>query len=123
MTIDPFVPKSFDYSEKEKKDILQLEKLVPALNRRNIPEAIAQDINDRISSLKSSQASKRSYLRKYKGSKKAIFEQLQKELGLVPQNYYRDYWMPLGMTVFGLPIGVVLLPLLKMRLLLVLVYL
>jgi hypothetical protein len=30
---------------------------------------------------------------------------LEKELKVVPKNYYRTLWMALGMSAFGLPIG------------------
>ena len=33
-------------------------------------------------------------------------KKLEKEHKLVPKNYYRNLWLPLGMSAFGLPIGV-----------------
>ena len=30
----------------------------------------------------------------------------EKELKIVPKNYYRNLWMVLGMSAFGLPLGV-----------------
>ncbi|MFY7651521.1 MAG: hypothetical protein ACOVQE_02410, partial [Chitinophagaceae bacterium] len=34
------------------------------------------------------------------------FRQLEKEMKLVPINYYRNLWTVLGMSSFGLPIGI-----------------
>ncbi|MFW5708571.1 MAG: hypothetical protein ACOC12_11640, partial [Bacteroidota bacterium] len=34
-----------------------------------------------------------------------IFSFLEKELKLVPANYYRNTWLAIGMAAFGLPIG------------------
>jgi len=36
-----------------------------------------------------------------------LIELLDKKEGLVPKNYYRNQWMVLGMTLFGLPFGVI----------------
>ena len=36
-----------------------------------------------------------------------IINLLEKELKLVPKNHYTTTWLALGMTIFGLPIGVV----------------
>jgi hypothetical protein len=35
-----------------------------------------------------------------------IIKLLEKELKIVPKNYYRNIWLAVGMSVFGLPIGV-----------------
>lgn len=35
----------------------------------------------------------------------ALLQFVRQEHGLVPQNYYRNLWMILGMTIFGLPFG------------------
>lgn len=36
----------------------------------------------------------------------AILRLVERELGLVPRNYYRNIWMSVGMAVFGIPFGV-----------------
>ena len=35
-----------------------------------------------------------------------IIKLLEKELKIVPKNYYRNLWFIVGMSVFGLPLGV-----------------
>ncbi|RMG70221.1 MAG: hypothetical protein D6722_08960 [Bacteroidetes bacterium] len=35
-----------------------------------------------------------------------IFKLLEKELKVVPKNFYRNRWMALGMAVIGIPLGV-----------------
>ncbi|MFY8110592.1 MAG: hypothetical protein ACOVKP_01170 [Flavobacterium sp.] len=37
-----------------------------------------------------------------------IIKLLEKELKIVPKNYYRNLWSALGMSVFGLPMGAAL---------------
>ena len=36
-----------------------------------------------------------------------IFRLLEKELKIVPKNYYRNTWLALGMATFGIPFGVI----------------
>lgn len=108
MNIEPLVIQAQEFSENEKEEVLQLQKLIPLLNIRNIQEEIAIQIDERIRALNSFKGSRKQFVKKIKSSKKAIFELLQKNLGLVPKMYYTNLWMPLGMSVFGLPIGVVL---------------
>ncbi|MAM30687.1 MAG: hypothetical protein CMC13_16865 [Flavobacteriaceae bacterium] len=38
-------------------------------------------------------------------SRTKILRILEKELKLVPKNYYRNLWLALGMSVFGIPMG------------------
>ena len=45
-----------------------------------------------------------SHLIKKKQNK--IIKLTEKELKIVPKNYYRNLWMVLGMSAFGLPLGV-----------------
>lgn len=106
--IIPFKLPSIHFSEKEKTELLQLERLVIELNHRDIPEAVSEEINSRLEALNHFQGSPKAYLQKMRSAKKGIFELLQKKTGLVPKNYYTNYWMPLGMTVFGLPLGTAL---------------
>lgn len=108
MKLVPLVIRVQQLSEKEKKEILQLQELIPELNRRNIPQEIAEQINEKLVQLNNFSGSKQHYLKKIRSSKKGIFELLQKRLGLVPPNYYTNLWMPLGMSIFGLPLGAVL---------------
>lgn len=37
-----------------------------------------------------------------------ILRLLEKEMKIVPKNYYRNIWLSLGMGAFGLPMGVTL---------------
>ncbi|PHN04033.1 hypothetical protein CRP01_24435 [Flavilitoribacter nigricans DSM 23189 = NBRC 102662] len=45
--------------------------------------------------------------RKIRAVRTSILKIVEKELKLVPRNYYRNQWMALGMSVFGIPLGVV----------------
>lgn len=49
----------------------------------------------------------RNYFKQLRASQKRILDLLEKKLQIVPKNHYRNQWMVLGMTAFGLPFGVV----------------
>jgi len=108
MKIDPLHVPPLQPSEKEKVELMEFEKLILELNRRDIPIDVAQEIQEKIEALNSFSGNHKAFLKKIKESKKAIFDLLQKKLNLVPENYYTSLWTPLGMTVFGLSIGTAL---------------
>lgn len=108
MTFRSLILPAQKFSEKEKKELHEFEKLILELNRRNIPADVALQINEKIEALNRFEGPSKDYLKKTRSSKKGIFELLQKNLGLVPKEYYTNLWMPIGMTVLGLPIGMIL---------------
>ncbi|MGB7784961.1 MAG: hypothetical protein WBL27_02570 [Salinimicrobium sp.] len=108
MPVKPLIIPAEDFSEKEKGELHEFENLINELNRRNIPAEVAEEINKKIEDLNRYKAASKKYLKKMRGAKKGIFELLQKKLGLVPRNYYMNMWTPLGMSVFGIPLGVAL---------------
>ena len=68
----------------------------------NIIESIKQDVQEiNSSSFKGNELRK---LVKQKQTK--ILKHLEKGLKIVPKNHYRNIWLPVGMTAFGIPIGV-----------------
>lgn len=86
--------------------ILQLNNLVDILNTKNIPENIIEQINSELAELNSSEAGGNDYFKLLKKKQSIITKLLEKEVKLVPKNYYRNLWLVLGMTAFGLPLGV-----------------
>ena len=90
---------------KVENSIAQFKKLIEILNSKNLPENIVEKINSEISVLNSSEAIGNSFSHLLKKKQNAITKLIEKELKLVPKNYYRNLWLVLGMTVFGLPLG------------------
>ena len=86
--------------------IVQFKKLIEILNTKNLPENIVKKINSEISILNSSEIVGNSFLHLLKKKQNTIAKLIEKELKLVPRNYYRNLWLVLGMSVFGLPLGV-----------------
>lgn len=84
---------------------LQFQQLLSELRKKQLPDAITkiinQDVND-INTLTTPDQFKIALKQKQKN----ILKLLEKQLKMVPKNYYRNLWFVLGMTAFGLPIGV-----------------
>jgi hypothetical protein len=95
-----------DNNHKIEKSITQFRKLIEILNTKNIPENIVEIINSEILILNSSEVVGNSFLHLLKKKQNSITKLIEKELKLVPKNYYRNLWFALGMTAFGLPLGV-----------------
>ena len=85
-----------------------LEKLCRDLEGRFLPAETEAGINLALAALNILPTSDPSFPRRVAATLRRIFRMLQKDLGLVPRNYYRGQWMALGMAAFGVPIGTAL---------------
>ncbi|MBA5791618.1 hypothetical protein H1R17_10365 [Flavobacterium sp. xlx-214] len=66
-----------------------------------------QTINSEVQEINTSNSLTTSDLRKViKKKQTVILRLIEKDLKLVPINYYRTLWLALGMTVIGIPLGV-----------------
>jgi len=81
-------------------------KLISELASREFPEDIIKTINTEIETLNAIFGTDKAFKKGLRKAKNAIIKTLEKELKLVPKFYYRRLWMVLGMTVFGIPIGI-----------------
>lgn len=85
----------------------QFDILLSELRKRELPESIIQTINNDVEEINTSNSLTTSDLRKViKKKQTAILRLIEKDLKLVPINYYRTLWLALGMTVIGIPLGV-----------------
>lgn len=82
------------------------QQLINELNKKEIPEPIATSINSDIDMLNGFSGSTREMLSLFRKKQASILKVLEKELKLVPKNHYRNLWLALGMSAFGIPIGV-----------------
>ena len=89
-----------------KERVDHFENLLSELRKRALPDALIQSINkaiEEIHTASSQEAQLKNVLRKKQSS---IIKMLEKEMKLVPKFYYRNLWMVLGMSAFGIPLGV-----------------
>jgi hypothetical protein len=83
--------------------INQLKELVVDLNHRALTMEIIDKINSEISLLNTSDFSRKSIQK----TETNIFHIVETHLNLVSKGHYRRKWLALGMTTFGIPIGVI----------------
>lgn len=84
----------------------QLDRLLTALRLKDIPKEIILAINDEIEELNSVMDSEKGIRKHIKKAQSNILGILEKSAKLVTINHYRNYWLVLGMAVFGIPIGI-----------------
>lgn len=85
----------------------QFDTLLSELRKKELPDSIIQTINNEVEEINTSDSLTTNDLRKViKKKQTAILRLIEKDLKLVPKNYYRTLWLALGMTVFGIPLGV-----------------
>ncbi len=91
---------------KLKETYVQFEKLLLELRKRDLPDGLMMSINKNIDEMNSTSNSGDDMRKIIKKIQSRIIKLLEKEVKLVPKNYYRDLWLVLGMAAFGIPIGV-----------------
>ncbi|MCU4164637.1 hypothetical protein [Carboxylicivirga caseinilyticus] len=88
------------------KKLNYLKKLLLELSKKDLPSDIVGKINSVIEELNSFTGSNNALGKKLLKSKIYIIRLVEKELKLVPKNLYLIRWMAIGMSVFGVPMGV-----------------
>lgn len=82
------------------------EKLISELRIREIPDKIANSINQDIEVINSFTGSNSDLIRELKTTQSRILKLIEKELKLVAKKHYQKMWFAIGMAVFGIPFGV-----------------
>ena len=87
--------------------ITKFQQLLGELGERNLTEEVVIAINEHIQALNDVTVSAKVFSKELRKRQSKIIALLQKKLKLVPKNYYRNLWMVLGMSAFGIPLGTV----------------
>ena len=95
-----------DKNVKLKETFLLIEKLLIELRKKELPDGLVVSINKDIEDLNSISSSGDELRKIVRKKQTRIIKLLEKELKLVPKNYYRNLWLAVGMAAFGIPIGV-----------------
>lgn len=90
----------------EGKSYDQLEKLLQAIQKVTMSPLAIEAIYEHIDRINSTTSEGKILLKAIKDTESNIIKIAVKE-NVVPINYYRKLWMPLGMSAFGIPMGVV----------------
>ncbi len=96
-----------DPNPKLAKKQLAFERLTGALARKELPVTIVSAINKEIELINDFYGSDSGLINKLAGAQKRILKMVEKQLKIVPKNHYLNLWMVLGMSAFGVPLGVV----------------
>jgi hypothetical protein len=84
----------------------QLDKLLKTLEEQNLQSETIDLIDHEIEDLNFITQIDKQFVKLIKEKENRIIKLLEKRHKIVPKNYYRNLWLILGMTIFGLPIGV-----------------
>jgi ABC-type phosphate/phosphonate transport system permease subunit len=91
---------------KEKNNYDQLQQLLIAVAEKDIPDSVIEKINLVINFLNNVEEGNSRFQKMMKKAEADILKLLDKELKMVPINHYKKLWMVLGMSAFGMPLGV-----------------
>jgi hypothetical protein len=85
----------------------QIEYILNDLKDRDLPDYVIKSINADVEEINSTDKADYALHKLLKQKQKEIVTLLEKEMKIVTINHYRNLWMVVGMSAFGLPIGFV----------------
>lgn len=85
----------------------KLRRLIGDLQKRSLPNDLIQTINSKIDGINTSTLVGKPFEKLVSTTLAELLKLVEKELKLVPKYHFRNQWMVLGMSAFGLPFGVV----------------
>lgn len=100
--------KERNFQEKNGKNnefFIKFKALINELQQRELPDFFIEIINNELNFVNSFVGEERESMKVLKKSQRKIVTLLEKELKIVPKNYYQKLWMILGMSIFGIPFG------------------
>lgn len=92
--------------QKTEKVYLHFQDLLEELKTRDLPENMIDAINLHVDQLNSLQVEEKNFAKEVVKRQNDILLRLEKELKIVSNSHYKTTWVALGMTAFGLPMGV-----------------
>ena len=98
---------SFSTHPKLSKASSNFKEMIVAIEEKSIPESQEKRINEIISGINDFKGPDDALVKTINAGKKGILQILEKELQIVPVGYYQTLWLALGMTIFGIPMGLV----------------
>lgn len=84
---------------------VMLQNLLDDLAGRGLTKHIIVQINEQLVALNEQETNYKAWKKQLGKSLTSILNLLEKELSLVPKNHYRNQWMAIGMSAFGIPMG------------------
>jgi len=87
------------------KKYVYLKKLIEELNKKDLTSEIVNSVDNDIEQINSFSGSEKDLLKQIRKTQSSILKLVEKELKLVTKNHFRNRWLAIGMTAFGIPIG------------------
>lgn len=84
----------------------QLSELLNVLEAKKLPTETINSISQEIEQLNSMSDIDKHFVKAIKKKENIVIKLVEKKHKIVPKNYYKKLWMVLGMSVFGIPMGV-----------------
>lgn len=106
MKIEPLTLKTELHSKTLTRKIDSFDRLLKEMEKEELPSHIINMTNEEVTKINSFKWTEKDLSKKIYHAQNKITKQLEKELKLVTKNHYRNLWMVLGMSAFGLPLGV-----------------
>ena len=97
---------NIDDNKKLENAYSQFGELLNELNKQELPDEIITSINICIEEINSFSESEKRLRKLIRKTQSRIIKLIEKELKLVTKNHYRNTWLALGMSVFGVPLGI-----------------
>ena len=85
----------------------RLNRLLSVLAKRELPEHMVTFINTELANINELKGKDKADCRIVSKHQQQILKQLEKDLKLVSKGHYQKQWMILGLSAFGIPLGVV----------------
>jgi len=86
----------------------QFKELLDELRKKELSQETIELINHDIEDINSSSCIGKELRRLFKRKQEKILKILEKKLGIVPKLYYRNLWLSLGISIFGIPLGMII---------------
>ena len=86
----------------------QLGVILKELKKKELSQNIIESVNRDVEELNASSLTGNELRKFVKQKQTKIMKQVEKELKIVPKNHYRNLWLAVGMSAFGVPVGLTL---------------
>ncbi len=97
---------NIDQNKKLNNAYSQFGELLNELNKKELPNETISFINSGIEEINSFTESEKELRKLIRKTQSRNIKLIEKELKLVTKNHYRNTWLAIGMSVFGIPLGV-----------------
>tara|TARA_R100000935_G_C2835473_1_gene167843 strand:- start:2102 stop:2563 length:462 start_codon:yes stop_codon:yes gene_type:complete len=107
MNLQPIeYPSNIRISEEIESNFQKFDVFLEELNKMELPPEVVVSLNTQLENLPLFSGSEEQFLIKLKNTKMVLLKILYQEVHVVPKSHYRDLWMALGLSIIGIPIGI-----------------